>query len=129
MGVAGVAVPAALARVGFFFKIRRRSGAGNAINVWLGGARSATPKTSCEACFAQGALASSSRAVTGLNLGRMVYAGVALKVTLASPAATHKLEKSWIAAPNCAASRIKPKAVVPSVQSGVSVLVVAFGEV
>jgi hypothetical protein len=33
MGVAGVAVPAALARVGFFFKIRRRSGAGNAINV------------------------------------------------------------------------------------------------
>jgi len=35
-----------------------------------------------------------------------------------------------IAAPNCAASRIKPKAVVPSVQSGVSVLlVVAFGQV
>ena len=97
-GAAGVAVPAALARVGFFFKIRRRSGAGNAINVSLGGARNATPKTNCEAGFAQGALASSSRAVTGLNLGRMVYAGVALQVTLASPAATRKMEKSFLAA-------------------------------
>ena len=32
-GVARVAAQAALARVGVFFKIRRRSGAGNAINV------------------------------------------------------------------------------------------------
>ena len=34
-----------------------------------------------------------------------------------------------IAVPACAAARKKPKAIVPSVQIGVSVLVVAFGEV
>ena len=34
-----------------------------------------------------------------------------------------------IAAPACAAARKKPKAIVPSVQIGVSVLVVASGEV
>ena len=98
MGVAGVAVPAALARVGFFFKIRRRSGAGNAINVYLGGARNATPKTNCEAGFARGALASSSRAVTGLNLERMVFAGVVLQAPLARTAAMHKMEKGFLAA-------------------------------
>jgi len=34
-----------------------------------------------------------------------------------------------IAAATCAVARKRPKAIVPSVQSGVSVLVVAFGEV